>query len=179
LSITGQWRVTFLEGGPQRPREWVTDRLVSWTESGDPAAIAWAGTARYELDWEFQGLDGEHSGGSKDWKPEAWQLDLGDVRHVARVRVDGRDFGVRFLRPYRWRLPAEVFGPGRHKLEIEVTNLAANRIRDMDQRKIPWRTFYNINFVNIHYKPFDASTWPVFPSGLLGPVTLTPGRKLY
>jgi hypothetical protein len=30
------------------------------------------------------------------------------------------------------------------------------------------------NVVNINYKPFDASGWPLTPSGLLGPVTLTP-----
>ena len=33
-----------------------------------------------------------------------------------------------------------------------------------------------INFVNINYKPFDASKWDLAPSGLLGPVTLTPLR---
>jgi hypothetical protein len=59
-------------------------------------------------------------------------------------------------------------------LEIEVTNIAANRIRDLDRRKIKWRAFYDINYVNIDYKQFDASDWPVAESGLLGPVTLTP-----
>ncbi len=33
-----------------------------------------------------------------------------------------------------------------------------------------------VNFVTINYKPFDASGWPLIPSGLLGPVTLTPLR---
>jgi len=35
-----------------------------------------------------------------------------------------------------------------------------------------------INFVNINYKPFDASNWPLTPSGLLGPITLVPLRTL-
>jgi hypothetical protein len=31
-----------------------------------------------------------------------------------------------------------------------------------------------INLVDLRYKPFDASGWPVTPSGLLGPVRLVP-----
>jgi hypothetical protein len=34
-----------------------------------------------------------------------------------------------------------------------------------------------INFVNINYQPFNAADWPLQPSGLLGPVTLTPLRR--
>jgi hypothetical protein len=37
-----------------------------------------------------------------------------------------------------------------------------------------WKTFHDINFVNIDYRPFDASGWPLRPCGLLGPVRLTP-----
>ena len=37
-----------------------------------------------------------------------------------------------------------------------------------------WKNFYDINFVGLDYKPFDASNWPLTDSGLLGPVTLTP-----
>ena len=48
------------------------------------------------------------------------------------------------------------------------------RIRDMDRKGIPWRRYHEINFVNINYKPFDASVWPVQPSGLEGPVTIRP-----
>ena len=58
-------------------------------------------------------------------------------------------------------------------LEVTVTNLPANRIRYMDQQGMTWRIFDDINFVNIDYKPFDASGWDVLPSGLLGPVTIT------
>jgi hypothetical protein len=44
----------------------------------------------------------------------------------------------------------------------------------MDQNKLPWKIMRDTNVVNINYKPFDASAWPLTPSGLLGPVTLTP-----
>ena len=59
-------------------------------------------------------------------------------------------------------------------LEIEITSTAANRIRDLDRRQVEWRKFHDINFVNIDYKPFDASVWPLADAGLLGPVTLVP-----
>jgi hypothetical protein len=57
---------------------------------------------------------------------------------------------------------------------VEVTNVAANRIRDLDRRQVAWRVFHDINLVNMDYKPFDASNWPVRAAGLLGPVTLVP-----
>ena len=43
------------------------------------------------------------------------------------------------------------------RLEVEVTNLTSNRIADMDRRKVPWKKFYDINFVSIKYGKFDAS----------------------
>ena len=47
-------------------------------------------------------------------------------------------------------------------------------IRDLEQRGVAWKNFHEINFVNVHYKPFDAADWPLQPSGLLGPVRLVP-----
>ena len=64
---------------------------------------------------------------------------------------------------------------GENKLEISVTNLSANRLRDLDKRGVEWEKFF---FVDILYKKFDASTWPVMDSGLLGPVTLTPVKQV-
>ena len=61
--------------------------------------------------------------------------------------------------------------------EVDVTNLAANRIADMDRRKVKWKYFYDANVVGRNYRPFDASKWPLFESGLLGPVTLTPLKQ--
>ena len=66
----------------------------------------------------------------------------------------------------------------RNVLEIEVTNVAANRIRDMDRRGVEWKIMREINFVNIRYQPFDASAWPIELSGLLGPVELVPMRRV-
>ncbi len=63
-------------------------------------------------------------------------------------------------------------------LEIQVTNLMANRIADLDKRNVFWKKFYNINFParkaeNRINGLFNASEWKPRESGLLGPVTLT------
>lgn len=70
---------------------------------------------------------------------------------------------------------ANALKPGMNRLEIEVTNLMANRLADLDRRGEAWRTFF---FVNIAYEEFDASKWEPVPSGLLGPVQLVPLRQL-
>jgi hypothetical protein len=159
LRLDGKWEVKFLQGGPTLPASYQTDSLRSWTESG-PEAERFAGTARYTLRFDAPA-------GAKDYL-----LDLGRVAESARVRINGKDLGTLFAHPFRVRT-----GPLRRTgnvLEVDVTNLSANRIRDLDRRGVKWKNFYDINFVGIDYKPFDASQWPVRPSGLLGPVLLYP-----
>src|SRR5205807_10131069 len=100
-------------------------------------------------------------------------LDLGRVCESGRVSLNGRPVGTLWSRPFQ--VPVAGFlRPGRNTLEVEVTNLAANRIADLDRRGVNWKSFHEINFVNRDYKPFDASNWPPRDSGLLGPVRLIP-----
>lgn len=164
MPLAGAWRVEFITGGPERPAPFTTKALVSWTAAGDEAARRFGGTARYTLDFEAP------AGTAEDWR-----MDLGDVRESARVTVNGQPAGTAWSVPFRLNVGA-LLRPGRNRIEIEVTNLAANRIRDLDRRKVEWKVMREINFVNINYKPFDAADWPLTPSGLLGPVTLTPLR---
>jgi hypothetical protein len=162
--VEGTWSVAFVDGGPVLPRPFEATRLSSWTRLGDDEARRFAGTARYTI--RFARPEPDES---------AWLLDLGDVRESARVRLNGRSLGTLWTRPFRVRV-AGALRPGANELEIEVTNLAANRIRDLDRRGVPWKRFKDIDVVNVDYKPFDASGWPLADSGLLGPVTLTPLR---
>jgi alpha-L-rhamnosidase len=159
IELSGTWRVNFLEGGPELPDSFQTPRLASWTELGDTNAQRYAGTARYALDFDAPAM-----------APEHWLLDLGRVCQSARVRLNGSDCGTLIAPPFRVVLGR--LKPRGNRLEVEVTNLSANRIRDLDRRGVKWKTFYDINFVGLDYKPFDASAWPLTDSGLLGPVTL-------
>jgi len=174
--LDSEWRVEFLEGGPARPASFHTRRLESWAHRGDVAAEAFSGTACYRIEFDVQPLETQSRTVSNPWTEREWLLDLGDVRHVARARLNGRDLGARVQRPYRWTIPAGLLRAAGNRLEVEVTNLAANRIRDLDRRGVQWRIFHDINFVNIRYRPFDASGWPTMPSGLLGPAAIVGTR---
>jgi hypothetical protein len=163
--LTGSWKVSFTAGGPALPPTFETSRLASWTELGGEESRRFAGTARYSLKFDAPAT-----------AAESWELDLGRVYQSARVRLNGRDLGTALLPPFR--LGVVGLKPTGNELEVEVTNTSANRIRDLDRRGVKWKRFYDINFVNIDYKPFDASNWPLADSGLLGPVLLRPVAKV-
>ncbi|HET7536280.1 MAG TPA: glycosyl hydrolase, partial [Candidatus Didemnitutus sp.] len=162
VPLAGEWTITFLKGGPELPPALKITELKSWTELGGDEAKRFAGTARYRLEFDLPAQ-----------KADDWLLDLGDVRESARVRVNGVDVITAWSIPFRVHVGAQL-KPGRNVLDLDVTNLAANRIRDMDQRGVQWKIMREINFVNINYKPFDASQWNLTPSGLLGPIVLVP-----
>ena len=163
IALTGPWKISFLKGGPELPPALETTTLKSWTELGGDEAQRFGGTARYRIEFD-----------APTAKADDWLLDLGDVRESARVILNGQPVATAWSIPFRVRLAAALLKPGRNVLELDVTNLAANRIRYMDQNKLPWKIMRDTNVVNINYRPFDASAWPLTPSGLLGPVTLTP-----
>ncbi len=163
--LSGKWSLTFFKGGPDLPPALETTALKSWTDLGGDEAKRFAGTARYRLEFDAPAA-----------KADDWLLDLGDVRETARVRLNGTDLGLAWSLPFQLRFDGALLKPTGNILELDVTNLAANRIRDLDQRKVDWKIMREINFVNINYRPFDASGWAFTPSGLLGPVTLTPLR---
>ncbi|HZM06424.1 MAG TPA: glycosyl hydrolase [Candidatus Saccharimonadales bacterium] len=160
VELNGPWGLQFISGGPELPNALTIPRAGSWTELADTNAQRFSGTARYTIRFSAPGTNAH------------WRLDLGKVCQSARVRLNGRDLGTLFTPPFC--ATVDDLQPADNSLEIEVTSVAANRIRDLDQRHVKWKNFRDINFVNIDYKPFDASNWPLTESGFLGPVTLTP-----
>ena len=169
VTLAGTWQVQFLTGGPNLPAPFTTTTLGSWTANGDAETQRFGGTARYALTFDAPPTTRTHTG-------SVWTLDLGDVRESVAVRLNGQELGTLFAPPFQMALPA--LKPTGNLLEISVTSVAANRIRDLDRRKVAWKIFHEINFVNIDYKPFNASDWPVRPSGLLGPVRLLPMKLI-
>ncbi len=161
VEITGEWSVKFVQGGPTLPADYRTTKLASWTTFPDTNTQAFAGSADYSLTFDAP------SGGN-----ETYLLDLGSVCQSARVKLNGRDYGTFITPPFR--VVVDNLKPKDNKLEVEATNVSANRIRDLDRHHVRWKYFNDINFVNVDYRPFDASNWPLTDSGLLGPVTLTP-----
>ncbi|MCP4644342.1 MAG: glycoside hydrolase family 2, partial [bacterium] len=163
VALENPWRVEFIDGGPALPKAYTAKTLVSWADRDNPRAKRFAGTALYSTEFDLPG----------NVECDDWMVDLGNVRESARVRVNGVDAGVLWSIPYTARV-GHLLRPGKNRLEVEVTNLSANRIRDLDVRGVEWRIFHDINFVDQNYNKFDASKWPLQDSGLLGPVTLVP-----
>jgi hypothetical protein len=179
VEITGNWQVQFLEGGPVLPAPLATTNLASWTELSDTNAQSFAGTAVYSITFDAPGLVSSpaSSGTAPDTlkrEHQTYFLDLGRVCQSARVRLNGKDYGTLITPPFR--VVVDHLKPTGNQLEVEVTSVSANRIRDLDRRGpagAGWKIFKDINVVNINYRPFNAADWPLTECGLLGPVTLT------
>jgi hypothetical protein len=163
--IEGSWKIDFIEGEPSILKSVEVSELKSWTDFDLAELKSFAGTGRYTITFD-----------RPDAKADDWMLNLGKVCESARVKLNGHQLGVLWCTPFRETV-GDWLKPGKNTLEVEVTNLAANRIADLDRRKVKWKYFYDINVASKRYRSLDASDWPLFDSGLLGPVTLTPLKK--
>ena len=170
VPVSGKWSLEFLSGGPTLPAKVADAPLGSWTELPGDDVKSFSGTARYSIDVPRPAAPAGAT---------AWRLDLGTVHESARIALNGQDLGT-FIGPwFRVDVPAEALRD-HNVLEVEVSNLMANRIADLDRRGVAWKKFYNVNFparLQTNRGPdglFSAAKWAPLPSGLVGPVTLTP-----
>lgn len=76
-----------------------------------------------------------------------------------------------------YEFTAQLLRRTTNRLVIEVVNLSANYMRLRDGQLPDWKKFYDINLVDIRYRPFDVTHWKPMPSGLLGPVRLVREAK--
>ena len=111
-----------------------------------------------------------------DIKADDWIPDLGDVRESARVKVNGNDAGCAWAVPYRLNV-GKYLKSGSNTIEVEVTNLPANRIAQLDREGKEWRKFNEINVVVLKYSRKKYDYWQPVPSGLNGTVKLIPVKK--
>jgi len=163
IALKGNWKINFDKGGPKLPPTATVSNLESWTKLGADAD-AFSGSATYTLEFN-----------NPNSKTESWNLNLGDVRESAKVWLNDELIGTAWSVPYK--LNIGKLKPGKNTLKIQVTNLSANRIRDKELKGEEWKIFYEINMVDKDYKKFDATKWSPMPSGLLGPITITPLKQ--
>jgi hypothetical protein len=99
-------------------------------------------------------------------------IDLGDVRESARLWINGHNCGTLFAVPYRTDITPYIKS-GSNTIKVEVTNLAANRIAELDRQGVVWRKFKEINVVDLNYKKTSYAEWQTVPSGLNSEVRIT------
>ena len=154
------WRLSFVEEAPRVGKMFRLNGLRSWEQLSDSARVT-MGTGVYETTFKLTG-----------WQASArWEIDLGDVRESARVYINGRYLGCAWAVPFVLDC-RNALKRGRNTLRIEVTNLPANRIADMDRRGVVWRKMKEINVVDINYKKTTYAGWKPLPGGLNSTVKL-------
>ncbi|QGY47416.1 glycoside hydrolase family 2 protein [Maribellus comscasis] len=168
--LKGEWTVSFLKGGPTLPDSYTTTSLNSWTEHSEEHE-KFSGTGVYELSFK-----------RPDESATAFLLDLGKVCESATIVLNGEKMGTVVGPEYQLVIDASKLEDV-NKLEVQVSNLMANRIIDLDKRGVNYKKFYNVNFAarkreNVGKDGlFTAANWEPLESGLIGPVTLTPVTK--
>lgn len=162
LSLDHDWTLRFVQSTPAIEGTFAIDSPTSWTEINHPNAKINMGTGLYSLETVLPALNADD-----------WILDLGDLRESARIRINGKEAGTVWAAPFRLKV-GKYLQPGKNLIEIEVTNLPANRIAELDRQNVSWRKFKEINFVGLNYKKNKYDSWEVLPSGLNGGVKLIP-----
>jgi len=161
LQITGPWDVHFPEGWGA-PASTRFDELISWDKHSHTDIKHFSGTATYHKEFD---VPAELTGTDK-----YAALDLGGVKHVAEVWLNGKSLGILWKEPFRVDV-SEGLKPGRNTLKIEITNLWRNRlVGDMALPKEKRRT--NTNITEFHRGNMKLQT-----SGLLGPVQILAAKK--
>jgi hypothetical protein len=157
-----KWTLTFKEGGPQLPATKQMTGIKPWTSfTEDSTTQSFSGTGVYTTNFTIKN------------KAANYILQLDKLYESAKVIINGKEAGLIWSLPYALKA-GSYLKEGNNTISIEVCNLMANRIRDMDRKGEVWRNYHEINFVNINYQNFDASRWKVQPSGLDGAVQLIP-----
>lgn len=159
----GRWQLSFVEESPRVDAVFDLDGLSSWEKLDNDSVKVTAGTGVYTT---TVNLDGAQTARS-------WALDLGDVRESARVYINGRYVATAWAAPFVVDC-GNLLRKGDNVISIEVTNLPANRIADLDRRGVEWRKMKEINVVDINYKKTRYDGWAPVASGLNSTVRLIP-----
>ncbi len=150
-----------VSGGRRAPATATFDQLQSYTESRTAGIRYFSGTATYRKTINVPA--GAIQRGARIW------LDLGDVKNLAEVTVNGKSLGVVWKQPFRVDVSTAVKGGGNH-IEIKVVNLWVNRLIGDAQPGVANKiTYTSMSFYN--------AGSPLLPSGLLGPVSVVSVAK--
>lgn len=163
VALRGPWSLIFAER-LSAPLHLQLDTLVSWSQLHEPDARYFSGTAEYGLEFDVPANRLESD--------RVLWLDLGEVREMAEVQVNGVDLGVLWKPPYTVEITRAAH-PGRNTLRLRVTNTWRNRIIGDYGKPADQRTTFVDPMLRLG-KPWlpGGPGVTLSPAGLLGPVTL-------
>jgi hypothetical protein len=190
MIISHPWFVKFdtVWGGPSKPV--LFSKLEDWTTSPEPGIKYFSGTAVYNTSFDFPVSANKN-------KSANYFLDLGVIKHVARVILNHKDLGILWTAPWKIMIPGNLLLSKNNELQIEVTNVWANRLIGDEQQPsdcewMPGQYFYDSGkylkefpdwFLKKQPRPskgrYCFTTWnyftkdsPLVSSGLIGPVRI-------
>ena len=164
--LTGPWTAHFPIGWSSDERDPRTmaqsstrsvtfDPLASWTTRPEPGIKFYSGAATYNKTFELPQT------ATRNPKSPI-SLDLGSLRELAEVRVNGQSCGIVWAPPFRVDITKAV-KPGPNTLAVDVVNFWPNRIIG-DASLPPEKRFTKTNIRKL------TKDTPLMESGLLGPV---------
>ena len=183
VEIAGPWAVEF-QSPVGAPPATTFAQLISWPDHPDAGIKYFSGTATYKTTFTVPS-------GALQNSQSAFLLDLGQVKVIAEVKLNGKNLGTLWKAPFRTDATGAVRA-GTNELEVRVTNLWPNRLIGDEQypddcewngitikawpewmvKGGPREVKERVTFTTWkHWHKDDA----LLPSGLLGPVVLKSG----
>ncbi len=177
VEVSGPWTLEFPPNWGA-PASVTLDRLVSWTDHPDQGVKYFSGTATYVKTFTWAGKPRQES---------RYVLDLGNLKNLAEVELNGKELGILWKPPFRVDV-TEALREGPNALRIKITNLWPNRLIG-DELLPDDRAWSGIRIKEwpqwvLDGKPsptgrFTFTTWhhwtaddDPLPSGLFGPVQI-------
>ena len=160
ITLSGPWTLSFTEEAPKVSGTFRLEKPQTWETLSQEAAVT-MGTGVYTTTLKL----------TKQQARQHWMIDLGDVRESARVYINGQFVGCAWAVPFVLDC-RNTLKKGSNEIRIEVTNLPANRIAELDRQGVKWRKMEEINVVDINYKKTTYAEWEPMKSGLNSEVKL-------
>jgi hypothetical protein len=147
--ISTPWKVSFND------KNVTFNALTSWADNADVDIKYFSGTATYENTLKVASVG----------KTAKFEIDLGDVKNIAEVIINGKNVGTVWKKPFKLDV-SEAIKAGENSIQVKVTNTWVNRLIGDAQPDVKVKTTFTT-------MPFYRANSPLLPSGMMGPVNIS------